>query len=412
MRIGFLTLDWPPLSGGMARFCHETAVALARRGHEITVLAGRGAADVPGMRVVRGLIGDLSHDIHLVQAHSDRIDLWHGWEHGFGGLANSVAAPMVVTVHGNDLFSPKVYYRFAHTPMLHRFASRMARPAWQRRMCRAGFQRVAMFLPNSANTSRLLVENYPECGRTRVIPCGVSDAFFQPRSGRERGVTRLLTVCTLSRQRPRKNVMGVLQGLASLGDSHSFQYDVVGGGDALEDHRAMATALGLGDRVRFHGAVSDAALQSMFASADLFVLTPTESAADVEGFGIAYLEANAAGVPVLAVRTGGVTDAVCDGVSGFFAASPAPVDVATALATFMRGDIDFDEHRVRAWAEAHRYDAIAARVEWAYGDALAMTRSPPWPPTAAAMPPVVKALQGRFSSSPEQCSGFKYNSHG
>lgn len=387
LRIGFLTLDWPPMSGGMARFCHETAVALQRRGHEITVVAGRGAADVPGIQVIRGLIGDLSHDVHLVRAHEAGIDLWHGWEHGFGGLADQLAAPMVVTVHGNDIFSPKVYYRFAHTPMLHRFAPRMARPRWQRKMCRAGFERVAAFLPNSANTERLLREHYPECSHTRVVPCGVSDSFFQDRPPRTAGPVRLLSVCGLSTVRPRKNVTGVLRALAMLGDSHTLQYDVIGDGDALKTHRELAESLGLADRVRFHGAVSDSRLLKAYRSADLFVLTPTESTTDVEGFGIVYLEANASGLPALAVRTGGVTDAVRDGVSGFHAASAEPADIAAALGRFLAGDARFDENAVRSWAEAHRYSEIASRVKAAYLDSIGVVRSNAWPPTAAALPP-------------------------
>jgi len=383
MRIGFLTLDWPPMSGGMARFCHETAAALARRGHDIVVLAGRNAADVPGVTVIRGLIGDLSHDVHLVRAHAEKIDIWHGWEHGFGGLADSVAAPMVVTVHGNDLFSPKVYYRFTHTPMLHRLAPRMSTPTWQRRMCRASFERVAAFLPNSANTARLLTGHYPECCRALVVPCGVSDSFFQARSTRTPGPPRLLTVCTLSSVRPRKNVTGILQALALLKEAHAFGYDVVGDGDRLEDHRSLAASLGLADRVRFHGPVADEGLKALYRAADLFVLAPRGSDTDVEGFGIVYLEANASGVPVLAVRTGGVTDAVCDGVSGYFAASPEPGDLAPAIAKFLTGDVRFDDAAVRGWAKAHRYETIATRVEAVYARALGLTRNPAWPPKVA-----------------------------
>ncbi len=387
LRIGFLTLDWPPMSGGMARFCFETAVALSRRGHEIVVFAGRGAADEPGMRVTRGLIGDLSHDIQLVRSHEAGIDLWHGWEHGFGGLADQLRAPMVVTVHGNDLFSPKVYYRFAHTPMLHRFAPRMARPAWQRRMCRAGFERVAAFLPNSANTARLLIDHYPECREARVIPCGVSDAFFQSRPVRAPGPKRLLTVCSLSRARPRKNVAGVMHALAMLKDEFEFQYDVIGGGDALEDHRRLADSVGLADRVHFHGAVGDERLFGAYRAADLFVLTPAEGETDVEGFGIAYLEANASGVPVLAVRTGGVPDAVQEGVSGYFADSAQPGDIANALARYFNGGVRLNEQLVRAWAEQHRYQNVAMRVEREYLAAFEATHTPAWLPTAATMPP-------------------------
>lgn len=201
---------------------------------------------------------------------------------------------------------------------------------------------------------------------------------------------RLLTVCSLSRARPRKNVAGVIQALAMLRESHAFQYHVAGGGDALDEHRRLADSLGLGDRVHLHGAVSDERLLEACRKADLFVLTPTESETDVEGFGIAYLEANASGIPVLAVRTGGVPDAVRDGVSGYFADSAQPADIACALARFFDGGVQFDEHSVRDWAEHHQYQNVATRVEGEYLAALRATRDSEWPSRRAgirAMPP-------------------------
>lgn len=370
LRVGFLTLDWPPTSGGMARYCYETAVALAERGHFVTVLAGRRAeaGNHPRIRVIPGLIGDLSHDDRLLRAHDAEVDLWHGWEFGFAGLAAATDRPMFVTVHGNDLFSPKVYYRFAHTPLLHRFAARMARPRWQARMCADGLRRVAAFLPNSRATARLLTGNYAITRPVRIMPCGVGDDFFQQHAP-PLPPTRLLTVCTLTAQRPRKNADGVLRALAMLGDTYKWHYDVAGGGDLVDATRALATELGLANRVTIHGAVDDARLKQLYAAADLFILAPRPAAEDVEGFGIVYLEANASGTPVLATRVGGVVDAVRDGVSGFFADSAEPQDLALALHQYLSGRIRFDGGAVRGWAERHRYRFLAGRLEVAYRSA-------------------------------------------
>ena len=49
----------------------------------------------------------------------------------------------------------------------------------------------------------------------------------------------------------------------------------------------------------------------------VFVLVSRASETDVEGFGLVYLEAAAAGVPSLGSRAGGATDAIADGQSGF-----------------------------------------------------------------------------------------------
>ncbi|MFQ5430571.1 MAG: glycosyltransferase family 4 protein [Phycisphaerae bacterium] len=367
MRIGLLTLDWPPCGGGMSRFCHETFAELARRGHAITVLSGHRAEEtVAGVRVEPVLNGDLSTDRSALRRFDADVDLWHAWEFGYGGLAHLTERPVVVTVHGNDLMRPKAYYRFTRTPFLHRLASRLSTPGWQTRLCNSGLKRVACFAPNSANTAALLRRTFPACRRIDVLPCGVGEPFFQPHD-RRAGPPRLLTVCSLSSLRRRKNVAGVLEALATLRGEFDFRYDICGDGDMIDELRDLSARLGVSDRVRLRGAVSDERLAASYRGADLFVLAPHENPDDVEGFGIVYLEANAAGTPCLAVRTGGIEDAVCEGVSGYFAASPEPADLAEALRRFFRGELRFDPDTVRGWADRHRYARIVDRLEAIYG---------------------------------------------
>jgi len=233
--------------------------------------------------------------------------------------------------------------------------------------------RVAAFLPNSRATARLLTDHYQIARPVRVMQCGVGDAFFQQHAPPLAPI-RLLTVCTLTAQRPRKNADGVLRALAMLGGVYTWHYDVAGGGDQVDATRALAAELGLADRVTIHGAVDDARLKQLYAAADLFILAPRPAAEDVEGFGIVYLEANASGTPVLATRVGGVVDAVRDGVSGYFADSAEPHDLALALHRFLSGRIRFDAGGVRGWAERHRYRFLAGRLEAVYS-------SPSWPET-------------------------------
>lgn len=366
MRIGVLTLDWPPAGGGMSRFCVETFSELARRRHQVTVWGPRRAeTTVTDISVHSDLTGDLARDRRYLKQNDSKIDIWHSWEMGYGGLAHLSDKPMVVTVHGNDLFRPQAYFRFSRTPLLHRFANAMSRPAWQRRMCARGLRRVACYLPNSRNTGQLLQRAYPMCGRVEVVPCGVSAGFFQQHSLHE-GPPRLLTVCGLNRKRRRKNVDGVIRALGALKDEFGFVYDVCGEGDMIQELSSLANTLGLGDRVRLHGKVGDDELAGFYRRADLFILAPHARRDDVEGFGIVYLEANAAGTPVLAVRTGGVQDAVFDGVSGYFASSPDPADLTAALREFLAGRISFDSRSVSIWAERHRYERIADRFESIY----------------------------------------------
>jgi phosphatidylinositol alpha-1,6-mannosyltransferase len=84
-----------------------------------------------------------------------------------------------------------------------------------------------------------------------------------------------------------------------------------------------------------------------------------------EGFGIVFLEAAACGVPSVAGASGGAAEAVVDGETGLIVSRPADVDaVATALDRLLSDD---GVRRscgtaARRHAEAHSYDALAARL--------------------------------------------------
>jgi glycosyltransferase involved in cell wall biosynthesis len=91
--------------------------------------------------------------------------------------------------------------------------------------------------------------------------------------------------------------------------------------------RAAARRLGVEDDVRFAGAVPD--VFDVLPLMNLLV-----SASRVESFGRTVVEAQAAGVPVLAVRTGGIPEIVGHGETGYLVESNRPADLAVGLAEF------------------------------------------------------------------------------
>ena len=86
--------------------------------------------------------------------------------------------------------------------------------------------------------------------------------------------------------------------------------------DLVGEINAVVSSLGLENHVRLLGSVSDEDLVKLYWACDLVVLPALEMKDDVEGFGIVALEAAAAGRPVVAMRVGGIPDAVEDGESG------------------------------------------------------------------------------------------------
>lgn len=99
---------------------------------------------------------------------------------------------------------------------------------------------------------------------------------------------------------------------------------LVGDGEA----RPMVEALfaPFGQRIVFAGAVPQSDLARQYSAADLCVWPACN-----EAYGMALLEAQAAGVPVVAGREGGVADVVADGVTGLLVEPRSPVAIAAAV---------------------------------------------------------------------------------
>jgi glycosyltransferase involved in cell wall biosynthesis len=100
---------------------------------------------------------------------------------------------------------------------------------------------------------------------------------------------------------------------------------VVGDGDLRAGFEAQATQFGISDRVHFVGKISQEELVRAYQSADLFVFPSTSQA---EAFGLAAVEAQACGLPVVASDLPGVRTVVANGETGFL----VPISDASALA--------------------------------------------------------------------------------
>jgi glycosyltransferase involved in cell wall biosynthesis len=126
------------------------------------------------------------------------------------------------------------------------------------------------------------------------------------------------------------------------------ELDLVGPGALRGQLEALAADLGLGDRVRFHGALPEPEVAALLDRADLFVLASiVERSGFMEGIPVALMEALAAGVPVVATRLSGVPELVRDGVTGLLA---EPGDAASLRDALERAISEPDAARRRAAA--------------------------------------------------------------
>jgi phosphatidylinositol alpha-1,6-mannosyltransferase len=145
------------------------------------------------------------------------------------------------------------------------------------------------------------------------------------------------------------------------------QWIVIGDGPLRSGLEHLADAQGVGDAVRFLGAVPDAERNSWLRRADALAMPSRLPDGDFagEGFGIVYLEAGAYGKPVLAGNVAGALDAVVDGETGLLVDPTDHLALASA-ATRLLLDRDLARRLGRAGAERARsfaWPAICAQVE-------------------------------------------------
>lgn len=150
----------------------------------------------------------------------------------------------------------------------------------------------------------------------------------------------VLRLATVARLVERKGVQHTLEALALLRQRGiDARLQIVGTGEFESILREHTSRLGMEPYVSFLGDLSDRDTAQVVRGADLFVLTPYESEpGNVEGFGLAYLEAGALGIPVVGSRSGGVPEAVWESQTGLLVDPGVPQKTAQAIEQLWRAE--------------------------------------------------------------------------
>jgi D-inositol-3-phosphate glycosyltransferase len=151
---------------------------------------------------------------------------------------------------------------------------------------------------------------------------GARVALFAGRLEPLKGAQVLLDATALLRKRSEFADLAAVVASDDSGDGANL--DRGGERSRLERHAAR---LGLGDHVRFVGAVPHEQLAVYYAMADVCIVPSL-----TESFGLVALEAQAQGTPVVAASVGGLREVVEDGVTGYLVEGHAPEDYARAVA--------------------------------------------------------------------------------
>jgi colanic acid/amylovoran biosynthesis glycosyltransferase len=271
-------------------------------------------------------------------------------------LIELTARPVVVSFHGADglvdLEKPRV--RAATEQMLDKATLVLAR-------------------------SESLVERIAELGcpreKIRIHRTGIplAELPFREREAPADGAWHFVQACRLI---PKKGLTTTLRAFAGFTrDFPAARLTIAGEGPQREELVKLASELGIADRVKFEGFLSQAELRALYLRADAF-LHPSELGPDgnEEGVPNSMLEAMATGLPVLATKHGGIPEAIDDGTSGLLVEERDVPGLETAMRRIaMSPELYKQLSRNGARAVAQRFEQSAqiAVLEHCYEEAIA-----------------------------------------
>ncbi|MGC8841412.1 MAG: glycosyltransferase family 4 protein [Candidatus Sumerlaeaceae bacterium] len=328
MRILFFSTEFPPHLGGVATLSLEQSVNLARLGHQVqveTIDFG------PQPNVCQTTVGLRINAHHIETGAVKRLvpltkiawkasqqffpDIFYASTHRGFGLPMALSAwwrkrPYAIYVHGSEILTE--------------LPSRARRAALELMLRGA-----SVLTCNSNNTKRLLESHFDRLKRIEVIHPGIDQARLNAPLARQHGAELrkqwleaqglpcetvvLLSMCRLSRQ---KGIGEVLRALTEITRRNmltgDWLYVIAGSGPDEKEFQQYATQNLLGKRVFFLGRVPYEQTAAVFQSADVYV----QPSQPLESFGISFVEAEFCGLPCIGTKSGGIPEAVQDGVTG------------------------------------------------------------------------------------------------
>jgi alpha-1,3-mannosyltransferase len=370
LRILHVTKRYAPLDGGVERYVHDLALAQVASGHRVRVLTidhdvmSRPSHRLPAEETIEGV------EIRRVRAiGGPRKQILAEWPSGvlrqlrwsdvihhhdprflFETVLLARAAlgrPVVFHTHGMIMHTPR-YYRLKRLAMRAYYGPVLG-------------HLVQAVVASSAVDAKLLVD-YAGIDPKRIHSY-LNAIDLTPYRAIERSpIPGELLV--FGRIDEHKGHADLLEALAYVGRPYRLRVAGTGAAEVTSELRRRAGELGISDKVEWLGRVDDATLRRLLGTAQL-VLLPSH----YEGFGLALLEALAAGATVLASDIAAHREVLGTELAGRLTDLGNPVEAGQAIGRSMdlgAAEVAGLEKAARSRAEEFSIDRLECQIEDLY----------------------------------------------
>ena len=312
---------YPPHVGGMEFYVQKLSEDLAARGHEVTVFTSSnscfsgGCEEVNGVRVFRLRTLAKAYNVPIVPSlfkkllHEEKPDILHA--HQYPVFFSDVSAAV-------SQFRREVLLLHVHViPESVSAFSGLVSKMYYRTVGRLAFRTAHRVITPSSAYKTMLAGIGVEPKKIRVVPYGIDLSRFHSKDGesfRKRyGCEGSNVILTVGRLNYQKGFQYLLKAMPMvIKHFQNAKLVIVGDGEQITYLRDLTQSLGLCNSTIFTGAIPPMEIPEAYAAADVFVLPSL-----FESFGIALIEAQAAGKPVVSTRVGGAPEALQEDKTGF-----------------------------------------------------------------------------------------------
>lgn len=350
-KILIITSEFPPQPGGIGNHAYHLARGLQENGFEVRLLCDTRSANGEAekifdknlpfevIRIKRKKIIFLSYLNRIKTAFSlaedsalilssGKFSLWLG-----AFLSFFLKRKYVAVIHGGEVRLPNKILRKLTDLSLKRF-----------------HKVIAVSSHTKSLVSAINLKN------VAIVPNGFAINDAESIEKKKEPVPVLITVGNVTQRKGQHNVIQALPFL--LKKYPDLKYHIVGIPTDRDRLQKIALHLNVEEMVVFFGKVSDKEKIALLQQADVFVmLSETTKSGDVEGFGIAILEANALGIPAIGALGCGIEDAINNGVSGKLINPKDPKQFAGALVEILNKYESYSRQS-KLWAQNFTWDQV------------------------------------------------------
>jgi glycosyltransferase involved in cell wall biosynthesis len=356
-KILIITSEFPPNVGGIGNHAYSIAKYLCYEGYTVSVLAD--LIDIDGVQleqfkkenpftlypILRSsflpftYIARVTKSIKLAAKHdvvicSSKFSLW------------LIAAmkpffskkKYLAVVHGSELLLPNKKAKQLTDHSLKQYQTIIAVSGFTKSLLQAGLQTKTIVIPNGIDNKEFAVA--ASAGKTFTADAAIN----------------IVTLGNVTERKGQENVIRALPEMIKL--FPHIHYHIVGKPTMKDAFEKIIASLQIQSYVTFHGIVSRADLVRLLNESDVKLMLSNNTAyGDVEGFGIAVLEANALGKPAIGSNNNGIKDAIDDYKTGRLVDAKNTTEIALALKEIIGNYTAYSNH-AKQWALQHDWASL------------------------------------------------------